>query len=160
MEDRVDSPKMQTLVLLSTVAVLTVILWGSAKLACNSKTASARPPLKLSSTELAKDPKDAAFELQQRWAMHDYSRVRVLAKGTVLEELDKAARRCAEDSKCEKAREELEHHVKSTAALLSESPTKATVRVKTYGAEGGPQTYVLDLVHEGGLWKAVSRRRE
>jgi len=160
MEARLDSPKIQTLALLSIVAVLTVILWGSAKLACNSKTASARPPLKLSSTELAKDPKDAAFELQQRWAMHDFSRVRALAKDKVLAELDQAERRCAEDRKCEQAREELERRVKSTAALLSSSQTTAKVRVKTYGAEGGPQTYVLDMVKEGDLWKATSRQRE
>jgi hypothetical protein len=160
MEDRLDSPKKQTLVLFSVVAVLTVILWGSAKLACNSKTASARPPMKLASTELAKDPKDAAFELQQRWAMHEYSRVRALAKGKVLEELNQAERRCAEDRKCERAREELERSVKCTASLLSSSSTTARVRVKTYGAEGGPQTYLIDLVKEDGLWKAISRRRE
>jgi hypothetical protein len=160
MEERVDSPKIQTLVLLTIVSVLTIILWGSAKLACNAKTASARPPLKLDSTELATDPKDAAFELQQRWAMHDYARVRVLAKGAVLAELDKEARRCAEDRACENSREELERRVRSTASLLSRSPTAAKVRVKTYGAEGGQQTYLLDLVPEGGLWKAVSRQRE
>jgi hypothetical protein len=156
----VDSPKMQTLALLTIVAVLTVILWGSAKLACNSKTASARPPLKLGTAELAKDPKNAAFELQQHWAMHDYARVRILAKGKVLTELDDAARRCAQDSSCEHARKELEGHVKSVATLLTRSATAATVRVKTYGAEGGAQVYLLDLVPEDGLWKVTSRQPE
>jgi hypothetical protein len=160
LEDRIDSPKLQTLVLLCIVAVLTVILWGSAKLACNSQTASARPPLRLSSTELATNPKDAAFELEQRWAMHDFARVRALAKGAVLAELDAAARRCAEDRKCENAREELEARVKSTASLLSKTPTTAKVRVKTIGGEGGPQTYLLELVEEGGIWKVISRQRD
>lgn len=155
-----DSPKLQTLVLLSCVALLTVVLWSSAKLACNSKTASARPPLRLETSEITKDPKNAAFELQHRWAMHDYSRVRTLAKGQVLAELNEAARRCESDSSCEREREELRNRVKSTATLLESSPTAARVRVKTVGVEGGQQTYMIELVQEDGKWKATSRKPE
>ena len=145
--------------LMVIVTLLTAVLWGSSRIACNAKTASARQPITLPTKDLADDPKNAAFELEQRWAQHDYATARKLAKGKVLAELNESEQQCRRDRRaCEREKETLKDKVKSTAALLKRSPTSATVRVKTIGAPGGPKTRTLDLVPEDGVWKAVERR--
>jgi hypothetical protein len=158
-ETEIDSPKLQTLSLMAIVSVLVVILWGSARLACNSKTASARKPVTLTTAELTSDPKNAAFEFQQLMARHDYKVARSIATGKVVAEITEAEKRCEVDpGACERERKQLKDTVKSTAALLTSGPKKAKVRVVTYGLPTGKQSFVLDVVSEGDGWKVTDRR--
>ena len=157
-EAQIDSPKLQTLGLMAVVSILVVILWGSARLACNAKTASARKPVQLSTAELAKDPKDAAFEFQQLMAKHEYKAARTIATGSVVAEITEAEKRCEADPvACQREQKQLEAVVKSTAALLTSGPRKAKVRVETYGLPTGKQSFVLDVVSQGDGWKVTDR---
>lgn len=158
-EARIDSPKVQTLSLMALISILTAILWGSAKLACNSKVASARKPLELTTIERSKDPKSAAFEFQQLMARHEYKMARTIATGRAIEQVGEAEKQCAADrAACDRERIQLKDTVKSSAALLSSTPRQAKVRVVTQGLPTGKQTYVVDVVPQGDGWKVADRR--
>lgn len=157
-EREIAAPSRQTLVLVGAMALATLAMWGSARFACNAHPAQTRKPREVSTQELARDPKDAALELQQRWNTYNFKGAAELAKGPIAEELAKAQAECDKNaSDCESKRKAVEGQALATAALLSRDSAGAKVRVISRGGAMGEQTVVYALEQEGGIWKVSGR---
>lgn len=157
-EREIGAPSKQTLVLLGVMALATLLMWGSARFACNAHPAQTRKPRDVSTQELARDPKDAALELQQRWNSYDFKGALELAKGAVAAEIAKAQSECDKNpSDCESKKKSVEGQALATAALLSRESGSAKVRVVSRGGAMGDATVVYALEQEGGLWKVSGR---
>ena len=157
-ESQTNSPKPQTLGMLGAVMLATLTMWIAAKAACNAHPVETRSPRNVTTKELAKDPKNAGLELQQRWATMDFKRALELAKGEVKAQLDKAQKSCDADvQRCIAEHKKLEAQVLTTATLLTRDSTTAKVEVVSHGLDGGPKTYVLELVPEGKTWMITKR---
>jgi hypothetical protein len=161
-EREVDSPNVQTLGMLGAICVMTVAMWAAGKAACNyHPPTETRKPRELATSELAKDPKNAAIELQQRWATYDFARAQELAKGAAGQQLAKDRQSCERDSaSCQRKKQELADRVATSAALLRREPTSAVVRVTSVGTDTGKQVWLMDLEQDGAIWKATTRRAD
>ncbi|MBI3201470.1 MAG: hypothetical protein HYZ29_08000 [Myxococcales bacterium] len=160
-EREIAAPSRQTLVMLGVMAGATLLMWGSARFACNAHPAQTRKPREVTTAELSRDPKGAALELQQRWNGYDFKGALELAKGGIADELQKAQGDCDKDSAgCESKKKSVEGQVLATAALLSRGPGSAKVRVVSRGGAGGNQTVVYTLEQEGAAWKVSGRGAE
>ena len=80
-EAEIDSPDMQTLWMLGSLAGLVLIMWGGARFACNAHPDETRKPREITTSELASDPKEAAIELAQRWAIKNFDGALEFATG-------------------------------------------------------------------------------
>jgi hypothetical protein len=160
-EAEIDSPKPLTLWMLGVMSAATLIMWGTARFACNQQGAIAKEPATLPTEKLASTPKDAAIELQQRWATYDFARAQDLAKGAAGQQLAKDRQSCERDSaSCQRKKQELADRVATSAALLRREPTSAVVRVTSVGTDTGKQVWLMDLEQDGAIWKATTRRAD
>jgi hypothetical protein len=152
-ESIVDTPSRQTLGMMGAVALVTLAMWGSAKFACNAHPTQTRKPREVSLQELAKDPKDAALEMQQRWNSYDFAAALELAKGSIAEEIKKGLEGCKSDPGCESKKTALEGKALATAALLAREGDTATVRVDSRGGALGEKSVIYAVEREGTTWK-------
>lgn len=160
-EKEIAAPSRQTLIMLGVMAGATLLMWGSARFACNAHPAQTRKPREVTTADLSRDPKGAALELQQRWNSYDFKGALELAKGGVADELKKAQGDCEKDSAgCEAKKKSVEGQALATAALLSRAPGSAKVRVTSRGGAGGNETVVYTLEQEGAQWKVSGRGAE
>ncbi len=158
-EKEINSPEPQTLVMLGVVALMTLIMWGTARFACNAHPAQTVKPREVSTRELARDPKDAAVELEQRWATKRYGAALELATGGLVTELTKDKKACDANKKaCAAESKKLSAEVLTTGEMLSREPAGAVVRVTSSGGPGGKQSYLIHLGFDGTIWKADSRK--
>jgi hypothetical protein len=159
-EREIDSPRIQTLGMLGVIAGLTIVMALAGKAACNyHPPTETRKPRDVSTAELAKDPKNAAIELQQRWATYDFKGALELAKGAATQQLQQDQQSCVKDAAvCKRKAQELANTVLTTASLLRRESSSAIVRVTSIGAATGKQVFLMDLVQDGSLWKATARR--
>lgn len=157
-EAEIDAPDKLTLSMLGVMALVTIALWLFARMACNyHPPRETRRPRAVKTEELARDPKDAALEMQQRLLQLDYAGAIELAKGDALADVQKAKAACeAKPQDCAMSRKKHEKSVDSTAALLERKPTGATARVTSVTPEG-KQVSIVKLEREGSIWKVVSR---
>lgn len=156
-EEELNSPTPLTLRLLGVMFIVTFLPWAGAKLACNLRDAPARAPLPLPAAELAKTPKGAALELQQRAASHQYREASELAKGELVSELLAADARCqAEPKACEERRSQKDR-LFTRAVLASRGPSAAHVRAQTLLGDQVVEKFAMSLAQEGGRWYVVSR---
>lgn len=159
-EAEIDSPKPLTLWMLGALAAATLIMWGSARFACNQQGTIAKQPPELPLVELARTPKDAAIELAQRWATYNFNGALELSKGSVAEELKaQKQRECPSGDTCSRKHAELSKEVLTTGALLEQDSSSALVRVSTTAPDGA-KSYLLKLEPDGRIWKAIERRPE
>ena len=157
-EREIAAPSRQTLIMLGVMAGATLIMWGSARFACNAHPAQTRKPREVTTADLSRDPKGAALELQQRWNSYDFKGALELAKGSIADELQKAQGDCEKDSAgCDAKKKSVEGQALATAALLSRAPGSAKVRVASQGGAGGNETVVYTLEQEGAAWKVSGR---
>ncbi len=157
-EKEIAAPSRQTLIMLGVMAGATLIMWGSARFACNAHPAQTRKPREVTTADLSRDPKGAALELQQRWNSYDFKGALELAKGSIADELQKAQGDCEKDSAgCDAKKKAVEGQALATAALLSRAPGSAKVRVASRGGAGGNETVVYTLEQEGAQWKVSGR---
>ena len=160
-EKAIGAPSRQTLIMLGVMAGATLLMWGSARFACNAHPAQTRKPRDVTTAELSREPKGAALELQQRWNSYDFKGALELAKGGIAEELAKAQSDCEKDAAgCEAKRKAVQDQALATAALLSRGPGSAKVRVISRGGAGGNQTVVYTVEQEGSQWKVSGRGAE
>lgn len=157
-EKEINSPSLLTLGMLGSVSFATILLWGAAKFACNAHPPENRKPRAVTAAELARDPKSAAFELQQRWSTYDFEGAAKFATGAVAEELKREQQRvCADKSACAKKQAELGETPLTLAALVAREPQRAKVKVTSLGGLGGKRDYLMEVAAEGGAWRVVSR---
>lgn len=156
-EEELNSPTPLTLRLLGVVFIATFLPWVGAKLACNLRDAPPRPPLELAAAVLAKTPKGAALELQQRAASHRFREAAELAKGDLAGELLAADARCqAEPKPCEERRAKREQ-IFTRAVLATRGPSAAHVRAQTLLGDQVVEKVAMRLTQEDGRWYVVSR---
>lgn len=157
-EAEIDAPDRLTLSMLGVMAVVTIALWLFARMACNyHPPRETRRPRAVKLEELARDPKDAALEMQQRLLQVDYKGALELATGDVAREVEKQLSACnAQPQDCATRKKKHEKSVQSVAALLERTPTNATARV-TSNTPGGKVVTIAKLERQGPIWKVVSR---
>jgi hypothetical protein len=156
-EEELNAPTPLTLRLLAVMFIATFLPWVGAKAACNLRDAPARPPLELPAAELAKTPKGAALELQQRAASHQYREASELAKGELAAELLAADARCqAEPKPCEERRAQRDK-LFTRAVLATRGPSVAHVRAQTLLGDQVLEKFAMRLSQEDGRWYVVSR---
>jgi hypothetical protein len=157
-ETSIGAPSRQTLVMLGVMALATLTMWGFAKFACNAHPAQTRKPRDVSTQELARDPKDAALEMQQRWNAYDFMGAMELAKGSMAQEIEKAQTDCEKDkAACDAKRKEVGQKTLATAVLLDRGPATAKVRVSSRGGALGEQSIVYQVEQDGSMWKVSGR---
>ncbi len=158
-EDQIDAPDKLTLVVLGFMGVVTLVLWGFARGGCNyHPPRETRRPRAVKTEELAREPKDAALEMQQRLLQLDFDGAAELASGSALVAVQKAKADCdAKSQECAMERKHMEKGVASTPALLERQATSAVVRVTTEMPGGKKDVSLLKLERSGSLWKVMSR---
>lgn len=157
-EKSIGAPSRQTLVMLGVMAFATLAMWGTAKFACNAHPAQTRKPREVSTQDLARDPKDAALELQQRWNAYNFIGALELAKGSMAQEIEKAQADCEKDkAACDAKRKDAGEKTLATAVLLDRGPAMAKVRVSSRGGALGEQSIVYQVEQDGSMWKVSGR---
>ncbi|MDX2054934.1 MAG: hypothetical protein SFV15_21205 [Polyangiaceae bacterium] len=157
-EAELNRPEPQTLLMLGTVCVATLIMWGAARAACNYHPPhESRRARAVTLAELTADPKNAAIEAVQRWATHDFRGAAQVATGAVLRQIEAEEKAClARGAACAAEAQALKASVVTTADLLEAAGQEALVRVYTRGAE--PARTLVKVVREGAGWKISQRR--
>ncbi|MBN2192327.1 MAG: hypothetical protein JW751_05885 [Polyangiaceae bacterium] len=155
-ESDVPAPDVQTLGMLGVVALSTLVMWGAAKFACNAHPPESKKPREVGTVELASTPKDAAIELVQRLASHEYDRAAELADTEPAQEIEKQMRQCESNGKasCDARRSKVAGKVLTTAELLTITNSAARARVTTTGPEG-TRVYAVELVNAPPIWKVT-----
>lgn len=157
-EREIDAPDKLTLSMLGVMAIVTLSLWVFARAACNyHPPRETRRPRAVKLEELAREPKDAALEMQQRLAQLDFDGAAQLTTGAAAADVAKAKAACAAQSQtCAMQRMQAGKSVDSAAALLERTGTTATVRVTTVKA-GVKEITLAKLERQGPIWKVTSR---
>lgn len=157
-EPEIDAPDRLTLVAIGFMGVVTLVLWGFARGACNyHPPRETRRPRPVKTEELARDPKGAALEMQQRLLKLDYAGAEELATGEALAAVQKAKADCqAKLQDCAIQRKSREKHVFSTPVLLERQPTTAVVRITTE-VLGKKEVNLLHVERSGSMWKVARR---
>jgi hypothetical protein len=142
--------------LLGVMFLFTVVPWVGAKLACNDRDAPVRAPLDLPTEVLAKQPKSAGLELQQRAAAHRYKEAAELAQGEALRELLAADAACqAEPQRCQSRRAQADR-VLTRAVLVRRGANDAEVRAQSQIGDE-VERVTMQLHAEGGRWYVTHR---
>lgn len=157
-EPEIDAPDRLTLFALGFMGLVTLVLWGFARGACNyHPPRETRRPRAVKIEELAREPKDAAMEMQERVLHFDFDGAAQLASGEALEAVNKAKAACdADKAKCAMERKNREKHVLSTPALLERQALTAVVRV-TSDVLGKKEVNLLTVERSGSIWKVTKR---
>ncbi|MEZ4220262.1 MAG: hypothetical protein R3B13_04975 [Polyangiaceae bacterium] len=154
-ESQIGAPSRQSLGMIGAMALATLVMWGTAKMACNAHPAQTRKPRALPVAELSKDPKSAALEMAQRWASYDFDGASELATDKVAGEIAAAKDACAKDAACSAAMKKEYDRALASVVLLGRDGAKATVRVTGLGGalEGKTTMYEVELA--GPVWKVA-----
>ena len=156
-EREIDAPDRLTLLMLGIMCVMTIVLWIFARSACNyHPPRETRRPRAVKLEELARDPKDAALEMQQRLVQYDFDGALELAQDSAEAEVKKRQASCA--GKVKECAENKKKHERAatTAMLLERDMGSALVRATTVTPSAGKQTNLLTLERRGPIWKVVS----
>ncbi len=152
-EDEVDSPSKQTVGMLGILGGMTLIMWALARGGCNyHPPKETRVPRKVTTEDLARNPKDAAVELQQRLVTHNYAGALELATGNAAAFVEQDKAGC--DAACLSTRKALEQTALTSAVVLEQSPLGTTARV-TSVLPSGSKTYLMRLMRAETIWKAT-----
>jgi len=155
-ERELNSPTPLTLRLLGVIFLATFFPWVAAKVACNVREAPLREPPELPADVLARQPKDAALELQQRAASGHYREAAELAKGDAANELLAADARCqAEPQPCAALRAQASH-VATRAVLVGRGPLLAEARAESQVGDK-TERYLMRLEADGNRWYVTTR---
>jgi len=156
-EEEIDSPSKMTVGMLGVLGAMTVIMWALARGGCNyHPPKETRVPRVVTTEELARDPKNAAVELQQRWLTRDFAGAAELATGEAAQQLQQEKAAC--NAACLAEKKSLAEKVLTSAVILDANMMGATARVTSIGLPGGPKTFLLRLERADSIWKASLRK--
>jgi hypothetical protein len=156
-EEEIDSPSKMTVGMLGVLGLLTVIMWALARGACNyHPPKETRVPRSVTTEDLARDPKNAAIELQQRWLTRDFAGAAELATGEVAQQLQQEKAAC--NAACLAEKKSLSEKVLTSAVVLDANMMGATARVTSVGLPGGPKVFLLRMERAESIWKATLRK--
>src|SRR6185436_3753113 len=147
----------QTLLMLGVMCFMTIMLWGFARGGCNyHPPRETRRPRAVKTEELARDPKDAALEMQQRFVQLDFPGALELAADSAEAEVKKKQADCAgKVAACAEEKKKNERTA-TTSALLERDMGTATARVTSFTPPSGKVANIVRLERRGQLWKVVS----
>jgi hypothetical protein len=155
-EAEVDSPTKQTVGMLGVLGFMTLVMWALARGACNyHPPKETRVPRKVTTADLAANPKDAAIELQQRMVTHNYAGALELATGDAATFVKQEQAAC--DAACLSTRKALELSVLTSAVIVDANPLGATARVTSI-LPGGSKTYLMRVSRADAIWKATDMK--
>ena len=158
-EEEIDSPTKQTVGMLGILGILTVVCWALARGGCNyHPPKETRVPREVSIDELARDPKNAAIELQQRWLTRDFDDALKLASGDVVQQLKADQAAC--NAACQGEKKALAAKVLTSAVILDANMTGANTRVTSVGLPGGPKAFLMRMERSDAIWKATMRKAD
>jgi len=156
-EEEIDSPSKMTVGMLGVLGVMTVIMWALARGGCNyHPPKETRVPRVVTTEELARDPKNAAIELQQRWLTRDFTGAAELATGEVAQQLQQDKAAC--NTACQAEKKSLSEKVLTSAIILEANMLGATARVSSVGLPGGPKVFLMRMERAESIWKATLRK--
>lgn len=156
-ETEIDAPDRQTLAYLGVMCVVTLVLWGFARGACNyHPPRETRRPRAVKIEDLARDPKDAAIEVQQRLLQRDFKGALELSTGDAKKLVEDAQQKCeSKPQDCALERGQRKKTVYTRGELLERNPAGAVVRVISV-TPAGKETNIVKLERAGTIWKATS----
>jgi hypothetical protein len=156
-ERELDTPNLQSLLLLGSVSVATVIMWGAAKFYCNDHSPISLKPREVGTVELASTPKDAAIEMVHRLETFQFDRALELTEGPSSTKVEQALQACESAGKqaCDAKREQAKGKVLTTAELLTQTGQQAKARVTSIVKDGATTVYDVDLKYSGPIWKVI-----
>ena len=156
-EREIDAPDRLTLLLLGIMGFMTIVLWGFARGACNyHPPRETRRPRAVKIEELARDPKDAALEMQQRLVQYNFDGALELSVDSAEADVKKRKTECAAKvAECAEKKKKNERAA-SVAALLERDMGSATVRVTSHTEANGKVANILRLERRGPMWKVTS----
>ena len=158
-EEEIDSPSKQTVGMLGILGLMTVIMWALARGGCNyHPPKETRTPRVVSTEDLARDPKNAAVELQQRWLTRNFAGAAELVSGDVAADLQRDKAAC--DATCLGARKSLSDTVLTSAVVLESNMMASNVRVTSLGLPGGPKVYLMRVERSEAIWKVTMRKAD
>jgi hypothetical protein len=158
-EEEINSPTKMTVGMLGVLGLLTVIMWALARGGCNyHPPKETRVPRVVTTEDLARDPKNAAIELQQRWLTHDFAGALELATGDVAKQLQAEQAACG--GACQAEKKSLAEKVLTSAVVLEANMMSATVRVTSVGLPGGSKAFLLRMDRADSIWKASMRKAD
>lgn len=147
-----------TLILVAVMTVMTFVLWGASRVACNYSRTVHHPPRDISFENRVKTAKGAAVEFELQLARGNLEQASRLAAGSVakkVEELDAACR--ADPNACEATAEKAaEIGVGAVGDVTQREGATFTVDVTTYAGEA-TSVHRLVVEKQGRDWKVVSR---
>lgn len=155
-EAEINSPDTKTLGYLGAIALTSVILWSSARFACNAHPPESRKAREVGTVELSHLPKGAAVEMFQRLATRDYDGALELTDGPPHKEVERLKKDCdAAKAACDADQERLKTVVLTTAELLSADTTKAKAKVTSIVPGEPNKVYDVDLAFSEPIWKVT-----
>ncbi len=158
-EEEIDSPTKQTVGMLGILGIMTVIMWALARGGCNyHPPKETRTPRQVTTEELARDPKNAAIELQQRWLTRDFTGALELATGDVAQQVKTEQAAC--NAACLGEKKALSDKVLTSAVILEANMMAATARVTSVGLPGGSKSFLLRMERADSIWKATMRKAD
>jgi hypothetical protein len=158
-EEEIDSPSKQTIGMLGILGIMTVVMWALARGGCNyHPPKETRTPRQVTTEDLARDPKNAAIELQQRWLTHDFAGALELATGDVAKQIQADQAAC--DAACLGQKKALSEKVLTSAVVLDANMMGATTRVTSVGLPGGPKVFLMRMERADSIWKATLRKAD
>ncbi len=147
-----------TLILVAVMTVMTFVLWGASRVACNYSRTVHHPPRDISFEDRVKTAKGAAIEFELQLARGNLEQASQLAAGSVakkVEELDSACR--VDPSACEAtAQKAAELGIGAVGDVTQREGATFTVDVTTYAGEA-TSVHRLVVEKQGRDWKVVSR---
>ncbi len=152
-EAEIDVPDKQTLGMLAVMALVTIVLWGFARGACNyHPPRETRRVRTVKAEEFMRDPKSAAIELFNRMAGANFKGATELASGSATQAVDSERQACEANAAACSQRKNAAASVLTAGELLERDPMSATVRV-TADLSAGKQTFLVHVTREQQSWK-------
>jgi hypothetical protein len=156
-EREIDAPDRVTLVMLGVLCVMTIVLWIFARGACNyHPPRETKRPRAVKLEDLARDPKDAALEMQQRLVQMNFDGALELAADSAEAAVKKQKADCAGRVAACAEKKKKHERTATTASLLERDMASATVRATSVTPQAGKQSNILVLERRGPTWKVVS----
>src|SRR6185503_15364065 len=113
-------------------------------------------PRVVKTEELARDPKDAALEMQQRFVQYDFDGALELSADAAERDVKKRKDECAGRVKECAEKKKANERTATTAVLLERDMGAATVRATSLTPPSGKQANILRLERRGPIWKVIS----
>jgi hypothetical protein len=158
-ERDINSPDWRALTLLFVIFGVTASSWGAARFACNMHPPESKPPPKLTTAQLAANPKDAAIEFIQRARSKDYDGALELALKDARTDLAVESTKCAKNAAdCARQREAMAGLL-TNAVVEHQDGMTADALATTY-FKGEKKTFRVKLARDATVWKVVSYSAE